>query len=67
MQIVCFGGQDYVNALGVLYLFRVRARQEEIFNWCLLVRSKWIISRSLTVQGLSDLYHAGPCNFQASG
>jgi hypothetical protein len=48
-----------------MYLFRVRARQEEIFNGCLLIRPEWIISRSLTIQRLPNFYHTGPCNFQA--
>jgi hypothetical protein len=49
------------------YQFRVRSREEAVFNVFLLIRSEWVISRSLTVQRLSDLYHTGPCNFQALG
>jgi hypothetical protein len=49
------------------YLFRVRSREEEVFNGRLLIRPEWVVSRSLTVQRLSDLYHTGPCNFQAPG
>jgi hypothetical protein len=65
--LISVSGCNYIGILDIQYLFRVRARKEEVFNRCLLIRPEWVISRSLTIQRLPNFYHTGPCNFQAVG